>query len=239
MPLFTIPKITASGYSLGLGMTLTELKLTERGIKRLRWTVTALLMVIITYQTVQFSRQLWELLVVPIEPEVFDVDAIVIKPSYERLQNAQRYQEQLPYTLFGEYVPPVPKVEELPVTELNIQLLAIMYSNNKADSAVMINSEGESGLYYQGDKLPGGTEIKEIFANQITLSRNNKVERLLIDDIHGEQYAGMFNASQPLSGTLARSGAGLSQPPVYDPGDQSNELRDELEALRDMLNSPS
>ena len=221
---------------MGLGMTLTEYRLTEQGIDRLRWLVTALLMVAATYSVIQLSKQLWTFAVEPAEIEHFQPSLAANHQSNELSKKYRRYQEHLPYQLFGEYVPPKPKIEELPVTELDIQLLAIMYSTEEKGSAVMVRSAGESGLYYQGDKLPNGVEIRAILTNQITLSRQNKVERLVMDDMKGEHYAGMFNASETLGSSM---GGNAAKPPVYDPGDQSDELRDELEALRDMLNSPS
>ena len=218
-------------------MTLTEFKLSEQGIEKLRWVITALLVSVVTYQGYLLARQVWEWVMVPVAVEHFDIKVIAANlPTQENNAYNDRYKDSLPYQLFGEYVPPKPKIEELPVTELDIQLLAIMHSSKPQESAVMLASDGESKLYYQGDKLPNGVEIKEIFANQITLSQNNKVERLLMDNLLGDQYTGMFNASQPLGSSMDGSG---SKPPVYDPGDQSDELESELEALRDLLNTPT
>ena len=210
----------------------------EASVETLRRVVMAVLVVIFAYQGYQFTHQIWQQWAKPPTPLAFDVQTRAKSLADEqRILSGQGYEHALPYNLFGQYVPPAPKIEDLPVTELNIQLLAIMRSSNKAGSAVMINYEGQTGLYYQGDKLPNGVFIKEIVGNQITLSGNNKVERLLMDNLQGEQYAGMFNADQPLTLSSHAAGDLAKQPPVYDPGDQSDELRGELEALRDLLNA--
>lgn len=82
-------------------------------------------------------------------------------------------------TLFGTYVPVNLGDADIKQSQLDVQLVGIMYSDKEKDSQVIIRSASGIEQYYMvGDTLPGGAIIKRITRQEIVVLHNGSLESL-------------------------------------------------------------
>lgn len=82
-------------------------------------------------------------------------------------------------SLFGEYMPENIDGSIIKKSMLNLKVVGIFYTDNEAESSVLIHSAGDiEKIYHVGDVLPGGAILKRITSTGILLSHHGEIERL-------------------------------------------------------------
>lgn len=83
--------------------------------------------------------------------------------------------------LFGSYHPPLENAVIKP-SQLNIQVLGILFSTKEEDSQVILKIDGnEENTYTKGQTLSGGILIKKITPDSIIISHGGRLERLCLE----------------------------------------------------------
>lgn len=81
--------------------------------------------------------------------------------------------------LFGTYVPVNLGDADIKQSQLDVELVGIMYADKERDSQVIIRSAGGDEQFYMiGDTLPGGAIIKRITRQGIVVLHNGSLESL-------------------------------------------------------------
>ena len=82
-------------------------------------------------------------------------------------------------SLFGDYVPVHLTDAEIKQSTLDLEVVGVMFSDNKDESQVVIRvDEGEEKYFFVGDELPGGAVIKRITKTGVLVLHNGALERL-------------------------------------------------------------
>lgn len=80
---------------------------------------------------------------------------------------------------FGEYVPKNLNDASIKKSQLNLDVLGILFSTHETDSQVILRvSGGEERTFRVGDRVPGGAVIKRITAEGVLIERNRELESL-------------------------------------------------------------
>jgi len=91
----------------------------------------------------------------------------------------EKITQNLDTTLFGVYTPPEQQSTGIAPSKLKVELIGIMYSDNPADSLVIIKkSNGEEQGFKVGDTLDSNAVIDSISPNGIVVKHNGSLERI-------------------------------------------------------------
>lgn len=117
----------------------------------------------ITYQIISFYQFIHHKLVT-------NSTAVTVKPKFKESKSV------LAVSLFGEYLP---NSDSIKASSLDLKVVGISFSGKSESSQVIIQSaNGEERVYFAGDKLPGGAEIRKINKNHVVISYNGELQRL-------------------------------------------------------------
>jgi len=154
----------------------------------------------------QLSGLVWLLAPTPELPSVSEV-----MPGPKRDQPtaaAQGLDQKLAQinaaNLFGKLQPtgrskPEP-VKEAPKSTLNYKLRGIYYSEDKAlASAIVQKGAGKSSFYRLGDEIDSGIYIDRILPDHILISRNGRLEKLVLEKPKAKPGNGRNQASRSLA----------------------------------------
>ncbi len=89
---------------------------------------------------------------------------------------------------------------DAPETSLNLVLRGIVSGESDQDGfAIIRNSQGREAVYRVGRKLPGGGEVRGVFADRVVLLRNGKYEtlRLRLDEQLSQAGEASFAIESP------------------------------------------
>ncbi len=86
--------------------------------------------------------------------------------------------------LFGVFqAEAAPVQENVPVTNLNLELQGIFTADEPRDSTAIVAQRGQSGqLYGIGDRLPGNAVLEAVQPGFILIKRGSRTEKLAFDD---------------------------------------------------------
>jgi general secretion pathway protein C len=83
--------------------------------------------------------------------------------------------------LFGTYVPADLNADEVTESKLQLELVGILFADNKDDSQVIIRApNGIDKTYGLGDIVPGNAIIKRIMPNGVLVEREGVLESLML-----------------------------------------------------------
>nr|WP_276328482.1 type II secretion system protein N [Endozoicomonas acroporae] len=162
------------------------------------------------------------------------VDFSQVEPA-NPLQPSPEWQstktEDFSLDFFGQFQPtpvPVQAVQgELPVSSAPLSLKAIYYSGQPEQSAVVISTEADSGLYREADTLPSGIYIESIAQDQVTIKRNGQFETLLLHNDPRRLEVADAPVSLPLEPSTPEA--------LIDGPSSGQKLEERLQQLRDRL----
>jgi len=108
--------------------------------------------------------------------------SLSIEPAKVSLVKDSAINAQSPVfteALFGSYVPVNLGDADIKQSQLDVELVGIMYANKEQDSQVIVRTAGgEEQFYMIGDTLPGGAVIKRITKQGIVVLHNGALESL-------------------------------------------------------------
>jgi general secretion pathway protein C len=91
-------------------------------------------------------------------------------------------------------------VREAPKSTLNYKLRGIYYSEDKAlASAIVQKGAGKSGFYRLGDEIDSGIYIDRILPDHILISRNGRLEKLVLEKPKAKPGSGRAQAGRSLA----------------------------------------
>jgi len=165
----------------------------NRQLEMVRMVIILLLITMIAYSSAELT---WRLVGITSDSrKTLSVSSIqdgknFIPPQQSRNQNGNQGATIASYHLFGEAgreaIEPVGGGRRgVPKTTLNLVLKGVIAVSPMARALAIINEKGsnnEDDLYGVGDKVPGGAELREIYADRVILLRSGKLETLMLED---------------------------------------------------------
>ena len=120
------------------------------------------------------TKVFW-LLASPGEPPL-----VTVPPSAVPAPQATRLADLEQYHLFGEVgaEATVAAYHDAPETALNLELRGIVSSADPESGFAIIVAGGRQAAYDVGDEVPGGAEVRGIYADRVVLLHNGRYETL-------------------------------------------------------------
>lgn len=105
-------------------------------------------------------------------------------PTQNRANTTANLDTSQIRNLFGVFqAEAAPVQENVPVTNLNLELQGIFTAENSKDSTAIVAQRGQSGqLYSVGDRLPGNAVLEAVQPGFILIKRGSRTEKLAFDD---------------------------------------------------------
>lgn len=116
--------------------------------------------------------------------DMSQADAAAVAPGQSQARPAANIDTSQIRDLFGVFQSEVVVVQEnVPVTNLNLELQGIFTADDPDDSTAIVAQKGQSGqLYGIGDRLPGNATLEAVHPNYILIKRGARTEKLAFDD---------------------------------------------------------
>lgn len=116
--------------------------------------------------------------------EVSQADAVATAPQQNQARPTASIDTSQIRNLFGAFQSEAAPVQEnVPVTNLNLELQGIFTADDPDDSTAIVAQRGQSGqLYSVGDRLPGNAILEAVHPNYILIKRGARTEKLAFDD---------------------------------------------------------
>ncbi|MBI5461596.1 MAG: type II secretion system protein GspC [Gammaproteobacteria bacterium] len=175
----------------------------------------------------RMATLVWQIVPAPALPEgpVAPVNATSTAPARPRLDVA----EVVNWHLFGNAAAPAPGTTggatgpiDAPETRLNLVLRGVLSSDNPKEAhAIIAEPNGTENFFRVGAALPGGAELKEIYADRIILMRAGRPETLRLPR---EAVEGAGGDTVPDGMPTGSRGIG----PTRDPSALLGEYRDQM-----------
>jgi len=183
--------------------------------RRLIFGISLLLVLVLSWQ---LSRLVWLLLPLPELPATAErvVDPRPGKAGGTSGDGEQELSGIVAANLFGKLQSrgrskPEP-VKEAPKSTLNYKLRGIYYSEDKAlASAIVQKGAGKSSFYRLGDEIDAGIYIDRILPDHILISRNGRLEKLLLEKPKAKPGSGRNRASRSIAVPAAANASRVLQ----------------------------
>lgn len=116
--------------------------------------------------------------------EMSQGDTTAVAPGQSQRRPTANIDTSQIRDLFGAFQSEVVVVQEnVPVTNLNLELQGIFTADDPDDSTAIVAQKGQSGqLYGIGDRLPGNATLEAVHPNHILIKRGARTEKLAFDD---------------------------------------------------------
>lgn len=93
--------------------------------------------------------------------------------------NNQDIKKSLQIDIFGRYIPKQLGDTNIKPSLLDVNLLGVMYSDNKKSSTVLLRfANGLERSFKLGDTIPGGAKIIHILLDGVIVKRDGTLERI-------------------------------------------------------------
>lgn len=110
-----------------------------------------------------------------------DLNIVSVHPEVRRtsVKTQSTMQKNLRVPVFGEYIPKALVDLDVKPSGLDLSLVGIVFSPNRKESQVIINSPGNpTQTFSTGDLVPGGAKIKQITPDGVVLEHDGELESL-------------------------------------------------------------